>query len=267
MEAVLKARIDFHKALFNLQSGLERLDPKASATITGRKSGFTFKYAKLHEVWDHLKAAIVEHEFTVMQFGSIVDGKPALRTLVTHVPGGHQEQGDMFMATTDDMRGVAGSVTTARRISICAAFGIMTTDEPDAAATDTNQGGESGGWANDAKKQRAMEKAINGFTTLDQLGDWWNDNRENVASLNPESVTEVKALVGARHKELEAAPAAPAAKPKPTPKPAPAPTPKPKAKAVAPKPKAAAPKPKAEPKPQADEPLPPPEDDFGGAFE
>lgn len=265
-------------ALF--QASLTPLKPEHSADIPTKKGGrIQYKYAELADVINHVRPGLAENGLSFTQSCIYLEGRLMVQMRIMHISG-EEEIGYFPVDASGDMRALGSAVTYAKRYLAVAMFGVAISGEDDDAqrATDPKRqrGGDGNRWAQDEKKVREFTRQIRACGTADDLRDWWTDNSDAVAELNPDQVATIKTLVSQTNAKLEAVedkrPPAKAEpreeKPKAKGEPAPAPPPpeeKPKSKPKE-QPK---PEPKPAPAPQEDAPPPPPDDDddFDGAFD
>lgn len=97
---------------------------------------FKSKYADLSSVWDAWQAVGPKHGFSVLQYGSVVDGQWVLTTRLFHADGGNVDGHVPLLNSKGDMQGLGSALTYARRYGLAAMVGICPEDDDANAAVE-----------------------------------------------------------------------------------------------------------------------------------
>ena len=131
MTAAAKPKPTLYSALAAVQAGIESITKGNEV----KGSGFSYRYADLNAVWESIRPLLAEHGLFVHQ---AVHGEPGDRRLVTRIynaAGDHIEDGGIpLIINKNDMQGLGGAITYARRYGILNSLGIATTDDDGASA-------------------------------------------------------------------------------------------------------------------------------------
>ena len=99
---------------------------------TENNSFYKSKYVPLDNILDIIKPIMSKNGLGLISYADTLDGKPCLRTILTHADGGKMELGAYPLnPAKDDPQGIGASITYARRYQIQAIFNFTGEDDDD----------------------------------------------------------------------------------------------------------------------------------------
>lgn len=98
------------------------------------KPGFSYRYADLATILDHVRPVLAKHGLAITQdVGATPEGRLALHTTILHAASGDRLVfGPLVGDMGRDWQMTGGAITYARRYALCAALGIAADDDTDA---------------------------------------------------------------------------------------------------------------------------------------
>lgn len=96
------------------------------------KAGFSYRYADLATILDHVRPVLAKHGLAITQDVEDVNGRLAVQTTILHSDGGSITFGPLIGDAGRDWQGLGSAITYARRYALCAALGIAADDDDDA---------------------------------------------------------------------------------------------------------------------------------------
>lgn len=105
------------------------------------KPGFSYRYADLATILDHVRPVLARHGLAISQdVGATPEGRLAIHTTIIHGPSGDRMTfGPLVGDTGRDWQSTGGAVTYARRYALTAALGIAADDDDDATAVSAQE--------------------------------------------------------------------------------------------------------------------------------
>jgi hypothetical protein len=93
---------------------------------------FKSKYLSLDTLVERITPYLAKNGLIWQTFPTAVDGQPALKYMLTHVPS-EQREGDTMLLplSKNDMQGLGSALTYARRYSLCAVLNLVADDDDD----------------------------------------------------------------------------------------------------------------------------------------
>jgi hypothetical protein len=93
---------------------------------------FRSKYLSLDTLVERITPYLSKNGLIWQTFPTAVDGQPALKYMLTHVPS-EQREGDTMLLplSKNDMQGLGSALTYARRYSLCAVLNLVADDDDD----------------------------------------------------------------------------------------------------------------------------------------
>ena len=97
------------------------------------KPGFSYRYADLATILDHVRPVLAKHGLAITQnVEGTSDGRLSVETTILHTDGGALGFGPLLGDSGRDWQGLGSAITYARRYALCAALGIAADDDDDA---------------------------------------------------------------------------------------------------------------------------------------
>ncbi len=122
-------------ALLAVQAAAPELTPDADGQVGPRR----YRYVTLGRVTAAVLPLLVEHDLAWVTFPTSLDGQPALRYRVTHVPSGEYQEDVMpLLCVSPDPQGQGSALTYARRYAIVAVLNLTTGEDDDGTTATTN---------------------------------------------------------------------------------------------------------------------------------
>lgn len=119
-----------HAAFVAAQAELTNPHKDKTANI---KAGFSYTYADLATILDHVRPVLARHGLAVSQNVTEADGgRLAVSTTLVHDSGEVLTFGPLVGDSGRDWQGLGSAITYARRYALCAALGIAADDDDDA---------------------------------------------------------------------------------------------------------------------------------------
>jgi len=100
---------------------------------TANAGPYSYKYADLATVIDHVRPIMAKHDLAVTQNVTVEDGQLQIWTYIHHTSGEVLTYGPVIGRTGGDWQTFGSAVTYARRYALGAALGIAPEDDDDAA--------------------------------------------------------------------------------------------------------------------------------------
>lgn len=159
--------IKLFTALSKFQSNLKKLTKDKEAKVITKKGGnYSYKYASLGSILDHVKSELGKNELSVVQVLNKDEGFFGLVTMLSHSSGGQI----ISQYPLPDPRQIppqdfGSQLTYARRYSITSILGLESDDDDDAQRSQKeyrNQGQDSN--ARRAQSKPAVQKYPGGLT-------------------------------------------------------------------------------------------------------
>lgn len=119
------------KAIHNVQQSLEVIGKRDKADV----GSYSYKYAGMTTIWNHLKPLLKQEELTVIQTPTSGENGIVgdfLQTTIYHASGEYITDKMRLVITRDDPQGFGSAITYARRYALTAMLGIVTDDDNDA---------------------------------------------------------------------------------------------------------------------------------------
>lgn len=95
---------------------------------------FKSNYADLESIIDAIRPAFAKYGLAFIQPTEIVDGKLYLKTVIVHKAGGRIESIYPVVSSKPDPQSLGSAISYARRYSLSAMAGVVTSDDDDAEA-------------------------------------------------------------------------------------------------------------------------------------
>jgi ERF superfamily len=96
---------------------------------------FKNRFASLHTIVEKALPVLNENGLALMQFPTIAEGQPALRTKLIHAESGESEEDTMLLsAVKNDPQGQGSALTYARRYAVLSILGLVADEDDDGAA-------------------------------------------------------------------------------------------------------------------------------------
>lgn len=135
------------QALVDAQAAMPRVEPDAT------NPHFRSKFVSLDHLIAEVRPVLNLHGISVTQWPtSGPDGQPMLETRLTHVSGETMSSVMPLLVGKNDMQGLGGAITYARRYMLAAALGISAEEDDDGAAASSSQGRAGAGSGDAAPK-------------------------------------------------------------------------------------------------------------------
>jgi ERF superfamily len=90
---------------------------------------FKSKYADLAEVWNACRQALSDNNLSIAQLLEIIDGKPALVTVLSHSSGQWMKSTAMLPISKPGAQEIGSCITYFRRYSLAAMVGVYQDDD------------------------------------------------------------------------------------------------------------------------------------------
>lgn len=102
--------------------------------ISKEKQGYNYKYFDINQILDVLKPVCAKHKVLVTQPMSHIDGKPALKLVVTDLETGETIEDITPLTDNSDPQKMGSAVTYFRRYSLVSFFELEAEDDDGASA-------------------------------------------------------------------------------------------------------------------------------------
>lgn len=138
------------------------------------------KYANLESVWDACRESLSRNGLSVIQLPCVLDGKPALETILGHSSGEWISNTVEINPVKNDPQGMGSAISYFRRYSLAAAVGVY--QEDDDANASSGKPKEVLPQLTIAPKNLSLgisEKEKNLIQTLIMKLDWDSDTSKN----------------------------------------------------------------------------------------
>jgi hypothetical protein len=122
MQEIYKAMIEFQKELKPVLKGSE-----AEIRSAG-KPGFSYTYAKLEEIIEHVTPILNKHDMGFTQTSRIEGMDNVLQTIIFH-KSGEKILSEMFLPVASDAQKTGAAITYFKRYMLQAALGLATEDD------------------------------------------------------------------------------------------------------------------------------------------
>lgn len=127
------------KAVLAARQEIPAITADETATISGTKGSFKFKYASLQGLLEVVVPLLVKHGVLLVQrVTSEYDGILKVNTTLTHEDNSFIESGPMHIKTDGSTRDIASKATSLKRIQLVAMLGLVV-DDDDQPVTNTYQ--------------------------------------------------------------------------------------------------------------------------------
>lgn len=142
---------------------------------------FKSKFTSLDHLIAKTRPVLTKHGLAITQWPTSVDGKPALRTKVTHTSGESDEDVMLLLLGKQDMQGLGGAITYGKRY-MWAAVCAVSTDEDDDGNLVSNGSSSSEAAPGrqaaapeplaSAAEQKKLDRLITNLATANASKDW-----------------------------------------------------------------------------------------------
>jgi hypothetical protein len=129
-EPMIDAKPELFKALVAAQKVMTSVTKDNKAEVRSAKGAFSYTYADLAGVIEAVKSPLAEHGLGFSQPLSMVDGQPALTTIVFHESG--ESLSDTIVLRGENMldpQKMGGLISYFRRYALLAILGLATEDD------------------------------------------------------------------------------------------------------------------------------------------
>lgn len=121
---------EIYKAMIEFQKELSPVVKDSIATITPRdgKAKFSYAYAKLEEIIEHVMPILNKHDLGFTQTSRIEGMDNVLQTIIFH-KSGEKILSEMFLPVASDAQKTGAAITYFKRYMLQAALGLATEDD------------------------------------------------------------------------------------------------------------------------------------------
>jgi ERF superfamily len=114
---------EISKALSKVQGALKH------ASKDSNNPFFKSKYADLAEVWNTCRSLLAENNLAITQLLEVIEGKPALITILSHESGQWMKSTAMLPISKPGSQEIGSCITYFRRYSLAALVGVYQDDD------------------------------------------------------------------------------------------------------------------------------------------